>query len=118
MAVWSEPQENDREALTNQNMPALHDAMELSPEANVVLDPVFPPAPEDEGEPEVDPEEKASSAILQELPRLGTAAEVIAFSKSPTVMAPIQRWQAAGRTGLVASVKAAFSARLNALRAG
>jgi hypothetical protein len=33
-------------------------------------------------------------------------------------MVPIQRWQAAGRTGLVTSVKAAFSARIAALRGG
>jgi hypothetical protein len=115
MALWHDTPEESRDVLIQQNLDALHEASTLSPEADVVLDPISPGEAE---EPEVDPEEKVSSAILQELPRLGTAAQVIAFSKSPTVMAPIQRWQNAGRTGLVTSVKAAFSARLARLKAG
>lgn len=108
---------DDRAALVFHNENALIDARTMSPEADALLDGLAegpPPAPQ--AEAEVDPEEKVVASILQELPRLTTAREVIEFSKSTVVSVTIKRWEAAGRTGLVTSVSAAFQARLAAVR--
>jgi hypothetical protein len=97
----------------------------MSPEADALLDTLDEEdeseageLPAAESEEPIDPDEKIVAHILQHLPTLTTGQEVIAYSKTPAVMAPIQRWQKDGRDGLVLSVKSAFTTRLERLRAG
>jgi hypothetical protein len=125
LAVLSRTGVEDRHALIVHNADALHDAEAMSPEADALLDTLDEEDESETGElPAVDPEEttdpdeKIVAHILQHLPTLTTGQEVIAYSKTPAVMAPIQRWQKDGRDGLVLSVKSAFTTRLERLRAG
>jgi hypothetical protein len=106
----------DHATLLFHNADALQDAKAVSPEADALLDGIELPETIGEAEPEVDEEERASAEILQHLPTLTTPGEVIAYSNSPAVSGPIQRWKDTGRDGLVTSVSAAFKARLANLR--
>jgi hypothetical protein len=125
LAVWAQTHDNDRNNLLFHNAEALHDAKAMSPEADALLDTLDEEDESEAGElpaadPEetTDPDEKIVAHILQHLPTLKTGQEVIAYSKTPAVMAPIQRWQKDGREGLVLSVKSAFTTRLERLRVG
>jgi hypothetical protein len=126
LALMARTGVTDRNNLLFHNAEALHDAAAMSPEADALLDTLD----EEDDEPETgelpaadpeettDPDEKIVAHILQHLPTLTTGQEVIAYSKTPAVMAPIQRWQKDGRDGLVLSVKSAFTTRLERLRSG
>jgi hypothetical protein len=125
LAVLTQTGVSDRHALIAHNADALHDASNMSPEADALLDTLDEEdeseageLPAAESEEPIDPDEKIVAHILQHLPTLTTGQEVIAYSKTPAVMAPIQRWQKDGRDGLVLSVKSAFTTRLERLRAG
>jgi hypothetical protein len=126
LALMARTGVTDRNNLLFHNAEALHDAAAMSPEADALLDTLD----EEDDEPETgelpaadpeettDPDEKIVAHILQHLPTLTTGQEVIAYSKTPAVMAPIKRWQKDGRDGLVLSVKSAFTTRLERLRSG
>jgi hypothetical protein len=120
MAVYNATPDQNRAELIAQNADALHDCSEMSPEADALLDGVIPPPPPDEPvvvtEPEVPRDEQITAAILSDLGRITTMADVITFSKSAAVMVPITRWQQEGQTGRVASIKAAFTARWENLK--
>jgi len=127
--AWTRNTIEGRSNLLYHNLDALTEARRLSPEADALLDgleadqgagenpvpPEEPPAPD---EPPVDEDERLAAEILARLPMLATALEVVEFSKASMVLGTIQRWQREGRTGLVASVKSAFTNRLAALKAG
>lgn len=118
LPLWHRANEEENaaahDALLAHNADALADARAMSPEADALLDGI---GAEQAPEPPTDPDEELAAAMLQHLPTIETPAAVIEYSKSATVMATITRWQKEGRTGLVASVKSAFTARLEALRA-
>jgi len=111
LADWTKS--NNRAALEAHNADAIADARDMSPEADALLDALVPMP-----ELPIDKDQALASDILGQVPKLATAAEVLAYSKSPAVLTPIRRWENEGRTGLVTSVKAAFTARLEALRRG
>lgn len=115
IALLNETADEGHLTLLQHNSDALLDARTMSPEADALLDGV---GAEQAPEPPVDPDEQLTADILRELPQRITPAEVIEFSRSPVVMEAIKSWQKEGQTGRVASVKSAFTARLEALRRG
>ena len=126
--AWTRNTIEGRNNLLHHNANALADARAMSPEADALLDGLDAdhqqdqgagenPVPPNEDEPPVDEDERLAAEILARLPMLATALEVVEFSKASMVLGTIQRWQREGRTGLVASVKSAFTNRLAALKA-
>jgi hypothetical protein len=113
--AWTRNTTEGRSNLLYHNTDALAEARRLSPEADALLDgleadqqPVNPVEPETV----VDEDERLAAEILARLPLLSSAQAVVEYSKTPEVLRTITRWQAEGRTGLVTSVKSAFTNRL------
>ena len=133
LELWSKAAEIEDEAagdaLLMHNADALQDACAVSPEADALLDGILPeleaeleaeepeaPQAPVESTPEPDADERLANTIIVAASGVSSPAELIAYSKSPDVLGPIQRWQKAGQLELVTRVKAVFVRRLEGLR--